>query len=59
MEDTYLAAVERLTSEEWRAGVGGWQRPGPRIDGPNRGDRVWEMAPLHLEFMQAPMPHFH
>ena len=38
--------------------MGGWRRPDPRFEGPDRVDRVQEMAPLYLEFMETPTPHF-
>ena len=48
LEDTFLATAERLATEARRAGGVGGAGGG----GPDQGDRVHEMAPLYLDFMQ-------
>ena len=58
-ESTFLVAAERLATKVRGGGGGRWWDPKPRVDGPDRGDRVRPMAPLYLEFTQTLTPHFH
>ena len=56
LDSAFLAAARCLATKTRRAGGGGWRRPEPRLDGPDKWDRVRRVAFLYLEFMLALTP---